>query len=156
MKKKQLKEVCDMILVSACLAGVHCRYDGSAKENETIMKLIREGKAIPVCPEQIGGLMTPRKAIEGPINGKLLAKDGEDFTKPFMKGAMETLALFQKYHCTKAILKEYSPSCGVNQIYDGNFNGALIEGSGATTTLLRENGIEVLSEKDLERMGDAI
>ena len=138
-----------MILVSACLAGFNCRFDASNKENEKIVQLIKEGKAIPVCPEQLIGLPTPRKAGECPVDGKVVSEDGEDFSEAFLRGAKATLDLCKKYNCTKAILKSYSPSCGSNKIYDGNFNGALRDGDGVTAKLLKENGIEVISDKDL-------
>ena len=138
-----------MILVSACLAGFNCRYDSSNKENEKVVQLVKEGKAIPVCPEQLAGLPTPRKAVEGQVNNKILSKDGEDFTDAFTKGANETLMLCMKYNCKKAIFKEYSPSCGCNKIYNGNFDGTLIDGEGVTAKLLKEKGIEVISEKEI-------
>ena len=138
-----------MILVSGCLAGWNCRFKGDNKENEKIVRLIKEGKAIPVCPEQLIGLSTPRKACEGPINGKVFSKDGEDFTEIFTKAAEATLELCKKYNCDKAILKEYSPSCGSNKIFDGTFSGIKIDGAGITAKLLKENGIEVISEEQI-------
>ena len=138
-----------MVIVSACLAGFNCRYCGDNKANEKIIQLIKEGKAVPVCPEQLGGLPTPRKVVEGPIDGKVCSQDGEDFTEAFTKGAYEVLNFCKKINCTKAILKSYSPSCGVNKIYDGNFNETLIDGNGVTAKLLKENGIKVISDKDL-------
>jgi len=138
-----------IIIVSACLAGFNCRYDGSNKENKEIIELIKQGKAIAVCPEQLGGLATPRKAVEGPINEKVFSADGEDFTDSFNKGANEILNFCKRINCKKAILKSYSPSCGCGKIYDGNFNGTLIDGYGITAKLLKENGIEVVTEKDI-------
>jgi len=137
-----------MILVSACLAGFNCRYDGGNKENKEIIRLVKEGKAIPVCPEQLAGLPIPRKAVEEKASGKIYAEDGEEFTDIFIKGAEETLRIAKMYQCTKAILKSHSPSCGTNQVYDGSFSGNLKAGHGVTTKLLKENGIEVISEKD--------
>lgn len=138
-----------MILVSACLAGWNCRFKSDNKENEKIIQLIKDGKAIPICPEQLIGLPTPRKACEGPINGKTFSEDGEDFTEIFTKAAKATLELCKKYNCDKAILKAYSPSCGCNEIYDGTFTGKLIKGDGITARLLKENGIEVLNENEI-------
>lgn len=138
-----------MILVSACLAGINCKFNGTNKENEKIVELIKAGKAIPLCPEQLVGLPTPRKACEGPIDGKTFSEDKEDFTELFTKGAEETLRLCKKYNCTKAILKAGSPSCGSNKIHDGSFSGKLIDGDGITAKLLKENGIEVISEKEM-------
>ena len=131
------------------MAGFNCRYNGSNKECEKVVKLVQNGEAIPVCPEQLGGLMTPRQAAEGPKDGKILTEDGTDYTAEFIKGAKETLLICQKYNCKKAILKSCSPSCGSNQIYDGNFNGTLISGDGVTAKMLKENDIEVISEKEI-------
>jgi len=146
---KRTKGDDQMIVVSACLAGFNCRYDGGNKEDEKIVQLVREGRAIPVCPEQLGGLTTPRTSVEGPIDGSVLSEAGEDFTDVFRKGAEETLMICQKYHCKKAILKAYSPSCGYSEIYDGSFRDVLIPGAGVTAKLLMEHGIEVISERDL-------
>jgi len=137
-----------MILVSACLAGFNCRYDNSNKEDAKIVRLVKEGKAIAVCPEQLAGLPTPRKSFEL-SNGKVFSEDGEDYTDIFTKGAYETLNLCKKFGCTKAVLKNHSPSCGCDEIYDGSFTGNLIKGNGITAKLLKENGIEVISENDV-------
>jgi len=137
-----------MIAVSSCLAGFNCRYDGSNKEDEKVVVLVKEGKAIPVCPEQLGGLTTPREVSEI-VGGKVKTKSGIDVTSEFIKGANEVLKICEKYYCKKAILKSVSPSCGCGEIYNGKFNGVLIKGDGITTKLLKENGIEVISEKDL-------
>lgn len=134
-----------MILVSACLAGFPCRYDGTSKTNEKIVQLVREGKAIPVCPEQLGGLTTPRLPSEI-RNGRVFSSEGRDVTPEFEKGAAAVLQIAKEYGCTKAILKARSPSCGKGQIYDGTFSGKLVDGNGKTTELLLENGIEVITE----------
>lgn len=133
-----------MILVSACLCGFHCRYDGNTKPNDEIVKLVREGKALPVCPEQLGGLSTPRLPSERtPDDRKVLASDGRDVSDAFAKGAEEALRLARLYGCDRAILKARSPSCGKGTIYDGTFQGGLREGNGVTAELLMNNGIEV-------------
>jgi len=131
-----------MIVVSACLAGVNCNYAGTNSEKPQVVKLVEEGKAIIVCPEQLGGLRTPRTPAEIK-NGKVFTKDGADVTEAFKRGAGEVLKICKKYNCKKAILKSNSPSCGCGKIYDGNFNGSLVDGDGVTAALLKEHGIEV-------------
>ena len=133
-----------MIIVSACLAGVNCNYRGRNSENASVVKLVGEGLAIMVCPEQLGGLTTPRPPAEIK-NGKVFTKDGTDVSEAFRSGAEEALNICKKYKCRKAILKANSPSCGCGKICDGNFNGVLIDGYGVTAALLKEHGIEVES-----------
>ena len=135
-------------IVSACLCGEKVRYDGETKTIEKVKKLIDEGKAIMVCPEVDGGLPVPRKPCEIQ-NDKVINCLGEDKTSDFENGAEKTLQLCKKYNIRKAILKEKSPSCGSNFIYDGTFSGTLIPGQGITSKLLRENGIEVISDEEL-------
>lgn len=137
-----------MIVVSACLAGFNCRYDGDNNENEKIVELVKKGEAIPVCPEQLGGLTTPRKPVELK-EGSALTKDGEDLTEEFMNGANQVLDICKKYHCKKAILKAKSPSCGSGLIHNGNFEKAFVKGNGITAQLLKDNGIHVISENDI-------
>lgn len=143
-----------MYLVSACLAGINCRYDGKNSENKAIVDLVKQGKAIPVCPEQLGGLPTPRVSCEIVIDEmgdkKVVSKEKKDFTKHFIKGAEETLKIAKYTGIKKAILKSKSPSCGCGCIYDGTFSGKLIKGNGLTAELLIKNGIEVYTEKDIE------
>ncbi|KGK87679.1 DUF523 domain-containing protein [Clostridium sp. HMP27] len=143
-----------MYLVSSCLAGVNCRYDGDNNENKDILNLVKEGKAIAVCPEQLAGLSTPRVPCEIIVgkngNKKIVNKDGEDLTKEFMTGAEKTLAVAKAIGIKKAILKSKSPSCGCGSIYDGTFSGKLIKGNGFTTELLIKSGFEVYTENDLE------
>ena len=142
-----------MYLISACLAGVNCRYDSKNSKNELIMKLVKEGKAILVCPEELGGLPTPRPSCEIVLDETgikmVKTKSNEDKTKDFLKGAEEALKLAKKHNIKTAILKAKSPSCGVSKIYDGTFSGKLIEGNGLTADLLIKNGIEVITEVDL-------
>ena len=137
-----------MVLVSACLAGFNCRYNGGSHEEARIVQLVKEGKALPVCPEQLGGLTTPRDPVEIAKDGRVLTAKGEDVTKQFILGAEETLRLCQLYGCKVAILKSLSPSCGSGQIYDGTFKKVIIEGDGLTAKLLKENGIRVFTESD--------
>jgi len=137
-----------MILVSACLAGVPCRYNGENKLNKDVRQLVKDGEAIFVCPEQLGGLTTPRLPAEI-INGRVIDKAGKDVTMEFRKGAEVVLELALNYKCKKAILKARSPSCGKGEIYDGSFTGTLIEGNGITAEVLLRNGIKVIDEDDI-------
>ena len=132
--------------VSACLCGFPCRYDGKSKPDERIKALYEEGRALPVCPEKLGGLTTPRTPCEI-IDGKVISSDGEDRTNEYLLGSQRVLELCKKHGIKKAILKQNSPSCGSTHIYDGTFSGTLIEGEGCLTALLRKNGIEVTGEK---------
>ncbi|NFI96000.1 DUF523 domain-containing protein [Clostridium botulinum] len=147
-----------MYIISACLCGVNCKYSGENNLNEKCAELFRKGKAILVCPEQLGGLSTPRTPVELKNsaqdilegNGIAITKDGLDVTNQFIKGAYETLKIAKEVNVTKAILKEKSPSCGVNKVYDGSFQGNKIDGMGLTAYLLQKEGIEVFSEEDIE------
>lgn len=133
------------ILVSACLLGVSCRYDGKSKPNENVIALKDRYNIIPVCPEIMGGLPTPRTASE--IQGcQVVMGDGTNVTKEYRKGAEEVLRLCRLFGCKRAVLKEKSPSCGCGKVYDGTFSGKLIDGNGITAKLLMENGIEVFGE----------
>ena len=141
-----------MYLVSACLAGVNCRYDGKDSADKKVVELVNQGKAIPVCPEQLGGLSTPRiscELVNQPGDKKIINKEGTDRTKEFCLGAERTLAIAKALGIKKAIMKSKSPSCGCGQIYDGSFTGRLIPGNGMAVELLLQNGIEVITEKDL-------
>ncbi|MCI9071096.1 DUF523 domain-containing protein [Clostridium sp.] len=146
-----------MYLISACLCGVNCKYNGLNNYNEICNNLFISGNAILVCPEQLGGLSTPRipsEIIDKSLNiidhhRKVINKDGVDVTLNFLKGAQETLKIAQKLNITKAILKDGSPSCGVNYIYDGSFSGKKINGIGITAQLLKESSIDIISELDL-------
>ena len=131
-----------MILVSACLAGFRCRYDGAAKQSDRIQKLVSEGKAIPVCPEVLGGLPTPRCPAER-RGLRVITREGKDVTAAFQLGAEETLRLARLYGADRAILKARSPSCGCGRVYDGSFSGKLTGGYGITAELLLKNGVTV-------------
>ena len=131
-------------LVSACLCGVNCKYNGKNNLNEKCLELFKEGRAILVCPEQLGGLKTPRDPSE--IKGnKVISIENQDVTIQFQRGAEETLKIAKMAGIRKAILKEGSPSCGPHFIYDGSFKGIKIEGEGLLASLLRKNNIEVIS-----------
>ena len=151
-----------MYLVSACLLGIKCRYDGGSKHVDDLAELAAQGKVIPVCPEQLGGLPTPRNRCEISMGAGADVLDGKcrvisinhsDVTERFLTGAKETLKLAQACSIKRAILKARSPSCGSGQIYDGTFSGHIIEGSGVTAELLSRNGIEVFTEETFSREG---
>jgi len=137
-----------MKIVSACLAGVKCRYDGESQPCDKILELVRNGEAIPVCPEQLGGLPTPRAQAEQQ-GAKVIAKDGADVTNEFHRGAIEVLNLAKLAGCKEAILKSKSPSCGSGVVYDGTFTGTLIEGDGVLVRMLKENGIKVFRDDEI-------
>lgn len=152
MNKTVRKKLKFMIFVSACLLGINCKYNGGNNFNQKIFNLVKEGKAIPICPEQLGGLKTPRKPSEiKVIDGKryVINNEGEDVTENFEKGANEVLELARKLNIKKAVLQPRSPSCGVNKIYSGNFDKQLVDGNGITADLLIKNGIEVITPDEL-------
>ena len=141
-------------IVSACLLGVRCRYDGGDSQNETAMKQKETSELIPVCPEEAGGLPTPRPPAEivggdgeDVLNGKakVMTVDGRDVTDAYLKGAHHALQVAQAHGATQVILKARSPSCGCGDIYDGTFSGTLTSGDGVTTALLKRHGITVTS-----------
>jgi len=146
-----------MILISACLAGLKVRYNGTASLDERIQKLVLENKALTVCPELMGGFSTPREPAEivggdgeDVLDGKakVVEISGRDVTELYLKGAYATLHKALEIGATKVVLKEYSPSCGSAMIYNGDFNGTKLLGVGVTTALLRRNNIDVFSEED--------
>ena len=136
------------ILVSACLLGIGCRYDGKHKANHEVIRLAEKYNLIPVCPEIYGGLPTPRIPSER-IGDKVMMKDGRDVTDNYKRGALEALELCRIYNVKTAILKQRSPSCGKGEIYDGTFTGTLTEGDGVTAELLIANGIRVIGETEI-------
>lgn len=147
-----------LILVSSCLAGIECRYDGTHRLKEKIRSLVEEKKAVTVCPELLGGFSTPRQSAEI-VGGtgkdvlagdaKVIEKSGRDVTDLYVKGAYKTLEMALKLQVTHVVLKQFSPSCGSKSIYNGTFSGERIQGEGVTSALLRKAGITVLSEEDL-------
>ena len=139
------------IAVSACLLGVNCRYCGESNLNEKIAELLKEHELIPLCPEQLGGLPTPREPNEI-LNGRVMDKSGKDNTEAFLRGAEETLRIMKFLNCKHAILKERSPSCGSGKIYDGTFSRKVIDGSGFTASLLMKNGIKVANEENFDSL----
>ena len=134
----------EKILISACLIGLNCKYNGGNNENSKLVELMKEKDLVPICPEQLGGLKTPRVSAERKQE-KVITKEGVDVTKEYQKGAEEVLNLAKKLNIKKAILKSRSPSCGIDEIYDGTFSHTLIKRDGVTAELLKKNGIEVIS-----------
>lgn len=136
------------ILVSACLLGEPCRYDGKSKPCPAVMALKERYNIVPVCPEVMGGLPTPR--IPSEICGdRVLMKDGRDVTENYDRGAKTALRLARENGCTVAVLKEKSPSCGSGLIHNGSFDGGLVAGDGVTAQLLKKEGIRVLGESEI-------
>ncbi|WP_334308414.1 DUF523 domain-containing protein [Lacrimispora sp.] len=148
----KVEEKTENILVSACLLGVNCRYDGGNGKREEVLSLMEHYNLIPVCPEQLGGLMTPREPAERQKDGLVRNQQGQDVTSFFKNGAEETLRIGKLYGCKRAILKERSPSCGHGVIYDGTFSGSKIDGSGMTAELLEKHGIKVTGESGIDVM----
>ena len=137
-----------MKLCSACLLGIKCRYDGKSKPYGKVLDLAKKEILIPVCPEQLGGLSTPRIPSEQK-GGRVFSKRNKDVTENFRSGATAVLKIAQILNIKEAILKQRSPSCGCGQIYDGSFSKKIIVGDGVTTKLLKRNKIKVISEEDL-------
>ncbi len=144
----------EKLLISACLLGERCRYDGASQPlaADKLEKLRARFELIPVCPERDGGLPTPRIPSER-RSGRVVNRAGEDVTAFFERGAAEALRLAREHGCTRALLKERSPSCGSGEIYDGSFSGALIHGWGVAAEALRDAGVEVAGESDFEYEG---
>ena len=140
-----------MLLISACLLGCACRYDGKSKPHPLAVELARRGLAVPVCPEQLGGLPTPREPSERRAD-TVVSRSGADVTAQFRRGAEQALHLARLYGCKAAVLKERSPSCGKGQIYDGTFTGTLTAGDGVTAELLTAGGIKVYGESELKKL----
>ena len=136
------------IIVSACLAGLETNYKQEAMPHPEVVRLVEEGKAIPVCPEQLGGLSTPRTTAER-VGDVVVTKDGKDVTEQFKKGAGMVAQLVQLTGTRRCILKANSPSCGVGKCYDGSFTGTLMDRDGVTAETLRPLDVELLTEEDL-------
>lgn len=146
-----------MYLVSACLCGVNCKYNGKNNLNADCLRLLENNEALLICPEQLGGLSTPREPSEiqeivgEKENKKVITRSGDDVTEKFVKGAEEVLRIAKKSNIHAAILKEGSPSCGCNYIYDGNFSGNKIKGEGITCSMLKKAGIDVISDEEFSK-----
>ena len=139
----------EKILVSACLLGLDCRYDGRSVPREDVIALSERYCLIPVCPEVLGGLPTPRVPAER-IGDKVITQDGRDVTANYEQGAQQALRMAQMTGCTTALLKERSPSCGSGVIYDGSFSRRLTEGNGVAAEALLAAGIPVFTEAQIE------
>lgn len=141
----------EKIIVSACLLGIPCRYDGKSKPQEEVIALKNKYELIPVCAEVLGGLPTPRIGAEI-VGDKVIRQDGVDVTMEYHKGAGEVLKIAKENGCTKAILKSKSPSCGKDKIYDGTYTRTLIDGNGVLVDLLLKNNIKVYSETEIDKL----
>ena len=138
------------VLVSLCLIGIGCRYDG--RDNGVDLRALEARCAlIPVCPEQQGGLPTPRVPAEC-RGGRVVTRDGGDVTAAFRRGAGQAALLAEQCHVKYALLKARSPSCGAREIYDGSFSGRLVPGAGVTAEVLRGMGIEVYDEGQIDEL----
>jgi len=138
-----------MILISACLLGINCKYSGENNKIKGLEELLKKEILIPVCPEQLGGLETPRKPSEIITKNSIkyvVDKNGNDVTSQFLKGAEETLKIVNMYNIKEAILKSNSPSCGCGSIYDGTFSGKIVKGDGITSALLKSKNIKIFNE----------
>jgi uncharacterized protein YbbK (DUF523 family) len=137
---------------------VRCRYDGKSGPDENVIALSKKEALIPVCPEQLGGMPTPRAPAEAEGSGeevlsgkaKVINKNGEDVSSSFIKGAEEVLSIAKLFGIKEAILRQKSPSCGSGRIYDGSFTGRIVKGDGVTTALLKRSGIKVVSEENCD------
>ena len=136
------------IMVSACLAGKNCKYNGGNNRNEKVLQLIAENEVITVCPEQLGGLPTPRVPSEI-VDGVVTAGDGRNVDKEFRAGAARCLEIAKREQPDLIILQSRSPSCGVKQRYDGTFSGKLVDGPGVTAELLMKNGFKCIDVEDV-------
>ena len=143
----------EALLISACLLGAACRYDGTSRPlaEETLFALRERYQLVPVCPEQLGGLPTPRFPAERGYDGVHNAA-GENVTAQFFRGAAEALRIAAFFGCRKSLLKTRSPSCGSGRIYDGFFTGTLRDGDGVTAETLKANGVAVYGENELEKL----
>lgn len=149
-----------MILVSSCLCGEKCKYNGEDNLNIDVMAYLAQKEVMHVCPEVLGGLSTPRVPAEivgGSArdvlkgNAKVMTKEGEDVTMAFIRGANKVLQIAKQFNAKQAVLKAKSPSCGKGEVYDGSFNHNLIVGNGITAEILLEEGIEVITEVELSK-----
>ncbi|MBR5232565.1 MAG: DUF523 domain-containing protein [Clostridia bacterium] len=143
------------ILISGCLLGCSCRYDGGTKPCLEAIALKEKHQLIPVCPEQLGGLTTPRTPCEH-VGGRVMSIEGQDRTDAYTRGALEALKLFDLFECDCAVLKARSPMCGSNIIYDGTFSGHFTEGDGVLARMLKERGVKVYTEDEIACLTEGI
>ena len=151
----------NVIAISACLMGTHCRYNGSSALNNELFELVKDRDVLLFCPEIMANLPTPRSPVEiaggngyDVINGQAMVvnKEGINMTGEFLNGAQRAMDLFMQNKVSAVVLKEKSPSCGVNEIYDGRFLGTLVKGCGVLTALLLQNGLKIFSNEDLHSL----
>ena len=147
MTRKDL-EGCGPVLVSACLLGIYCRYDGRCESDPRVMALAKDHVLIPVCPEQLGGLPTPRAAVEL-LDGRAVTRDGADLTEAFERGVGQAMRVAGLTGARMAVLQPRSPSCGRGIIYDGTFSGTRVEGDGVLAQALAARGVTLLVPDDL-------
>ncbi|MBQ7139733.1 MAG: DUF523 domain-containing protein [Clostridia bacterium] len=136
------------ILVSACLLGENCKYNGGNNRNERVLRYVAGHEVIPVCPEMLGGLPCPRKPVEW-VGELVLTGDGDDCTEAFRLGVQRAMEIIADKQIDLAILQSRSPTCGVKQIYDGTFSGTRIDGMGALARALHERGIPLMDAEDV-------
>ncbi|MBQ5976836.1 MAG: DUF523 domain-containing protein [Oscillospiraceae bacterium] len=143
----------DKLLISACLLGFCCKYDGGTNTlpADTIAALREQYELIPVCPETAGGLPIPRAPSER-RGGRVLSREGNDVTDEYEKGALLALALAERFGCRRALLKERSPSCGAGEIYDGTFSHSRVPGDGVAAEALRKAGLTLYGESETEKL----
>jgi uncharacterized protein YbbK (DUF523 family) len=137
-----------MKIVSACLVGINCRYNGTNAYCKEVADLVRNGQAIPICPEQFAGLPTPREPVEI-VGERIISMEGTDYTRQYWTGCSEAMRIVNLVDPDEAILKSKSPTCGCGRIYDGTFTRNLKHGDGILTQMLKKRGIKVRSEEDL-------
>lgn len=137
------------ILVSSCLLGTNCKYNGKNNLSADLVQLLKKYEIVSVCPESLGGLPTPRVPSER-VNNQVINKEGVDVTMNFNQGAQQTLKIAKEKNCKIAILKKNSPSCGYGTIYDGTFTNTLMDGDGVTAELLYKNGLVILNEDNFK------
>ena len=136
------------IIVSACLLGENCKYNGGNNRNERVLRYVEGHEVITVCPEMLRGEPCPRKPVEW-VGERVLTKDGDDCTENFRLGVQKAMDIIGDKHIDLAILQSRSPTCGVKQIYDGTFSGVRIDGLGALARALHERGIPLMDAEDV-------
>ena len=141
----------EKLLISACLLGKNCKYNGGSNYNAAVEALKEHYDFVPVCPEQDGGLPTPRTPSER-LGNRVVSKDGTDVTAQFMRGAQLALEAALENGCKIALLKERSPSCGCGAVYDGSFSGTVVQGDGVTAELLKQHGITIYGESQITEL----
>lgn len=150
-KGKNMNSEKETVLISACLMGCNTRYSGDGKQLAELDALMEKYHLVPVCPEQLGGLTTPRLPSEQQ-DGRVVNNAGTDVTEQFTRGACEAVRLAKLYGCRLAILKERSPSCGFGTIYDGTFSGHFRAGNGVAADMLAKEGVKIVGESRISEL----